>query len=391
MADQGQSGKKSGVPSWQIKQSETSTPEEAKKSDNETAAQDTTSRASILEQARKFLQEDEVRNSSTDKQVAFLEEKGLESHEIESLLGITRNAAATNAQPEVSLHKPWQNECLLTFSQPEMPSQITVKSPSLPQPSKPSSQPNMTRTGAPIITYPEFLTTPTQPPPLITAQRLLTTLYFFGGISALLYGTSNYLVAPMVASLTESRHNLALTAQSNLDKLISRLSEVVSEVPQSLSQGKESYKDNFSETDSDSDPTELFHRDIGVQTSIPTSPVGSRPGTPKPSSVLDEQTSRLAELSNKIKGLKEASSSEGDEVTELSSTIGVLKDYLDDLAYTPASFKYGGLASYGTTSSRATEESLDEIAKLKTQIRAVKGVLLSARSFPSGAAAARVK
>lgn len=237
----------------------------------------------------------------------------------------------------------------------------------------------MARDGPPIITYPEFLTTPAQAPPLVTARRLLTTLYFFGGISALLYGTSNYLVAPMVASLTESRHNLAETAQSNIDKLISRLSDMVSEIPDS--QAHESYKDNVSDTDSDSDPTELFHRDIGVQTSLPTSAHASRPGTPV-SSVLDNQTSRLEELTSSIKDLKESSKSEGDEVTELSSTIGVLKDYLDDLAYTPSSFKYGGTASYGTGAKVTTED--DEIAKLKTQIRGVKGVLLSAKSFPGG-------
>lgn len=96
MGDEGQSGKSAGVPAWQLKKSEK--PEETQNSGSETPAQETSSRASIVEDARKFLQNDEVRNSSTDKQIAFLEEKGLEAHEIESLLGVRRNSEATNTQ-----------------------------------------------------------------------------------------------------------------------------------------------------------------------------------------------------------------------------------------------------------------------------------------------------
>jgi hypothetical protein len=100
MGEEDKAAKAGGVPSWQIKKADTS--EETKQQSSDSSAQETPSRASIVEQAKKFLQEDEVRNSTTDKQIAFLETKGLNSNEIESLLGITRNSEATNPQPEVS-------------------------------------------------------------------------------------------------------------------------------------------------------------------------------------------------------------------------------------------------------------------------------------------------
>jgi hypothetical protein len=219
----------------------------------------------------------------------------------------------------------------------------------------------------------------------VTASRLLTTLYVFGGISALLYGTSTYLVTPMVASLTESRHTLAETAQTNLDKLTARLSELVSQVPDA---SQEPYKDDVEDSDSDSDPTELFHRDIGVQTSLPTTPTTSRPSTPDPESISNTQTTRLTRLSTSIKDLSETSTSEGGEVQELSSTIGVLRDYLDDLAYAPSAYKYGTNNGFGTRSATDVD---DEIGKVKQQIRGLKGVLLSARSFPGGGGLVRTR
>lgn len=90
---------KAGVPSWQLKSTEASQEGTAKAQDN--APPPAPSRATIIENARKFLLEDEVRNAPTDKQVAFLEGKGLESHEIQELLGVTRNAEATASTPEV--------------------------------------------------------------------------------------------------------------------------------------------------------------------------------------------------------------------------------------------------------------------------------------------------
>jgi hypothetical protein len=97
MSDSGEGPKKPGVPSWQLKTKDESAKEEEK------PASETPSRATVIEQARKFLEEGEVRDASTDKKIAFLESKGLQSDEIQELLGVTRNSEATATAPEVNI------------------------------------------------------------------------------------------------------------------------------------------------------------------------------------------------------------------------------------------------------------------------------------------------
>jgi hypothetical protein len=99
MGDSEGDKKKIGVPSWQLKPSGV-TQDDHNEGQN-TAPQPTPSRASIIENAHRFLLEDEVRNASTDKQVAFLESKGLEPQEIQELLGVTRNTDASDPKSEV--------------------------------------------------------------------------------------------------------------------------------------------------------------------------------------------------------------------------------------------------------------------------------------------------
>jgi hypothetical protein len=103
------SNSKGGVPSWQKQQPQT--PEENPIPDKSQSTPATTepitsgssSRASIVENARKFLEDEEVKNATTDKKIAFLESKGLDSDEIHELLGISRNTEASNPQPSVRL------------------------------------------------------------------------------------------------------------------------------------------------------------------------------------------------------------------------------------------------------------------------------------------------
>jgi Pex14 N-terminal domain len=90
MSDSNQREKKPGVPSWQLKTKDGAAKEEEK------SAPEPRSRETVIEQAKKFLEEDEVRNASTDKKIAFLESKGLRSEEIHDLLGVTRNPEASS-------------------------------------------------------------------------------------------------------------------------------------------------------------------------------------------------------------------------------------------------------------------------------------------------------
>ena len=207
----------------------------------------------------------------------------------------------------------------------------------------------------PIITYPEFLTTPTHPAPLITAQRLLTTLYLFSGLSALLYGSNIYLIQPMVESLTTSRHSLAETAQTNLIALVTKLSSMVSDPASCIS--KAYNPDADSDSDSDSDPAELFHRDIGVQTSLPVSPSLSRPTTPPPTTALESQRDGLTTLSTRIGSLLEDSTSESIGSSELSTAIAVLREQLDVIISPPSTLLYGGDALSNIAKRKLEEEN----------------------------------
>lgn len=88
-------GNEAGVPSWQL-----NAKVDPAERDDESPTEEP-SRATVIEQAKKFLEEDEVRNSTTDKKIAFLESKGLRSDEIQDLLGISRDLEASSPAVEV--------------------------------------------------------------------------------------------------------------------------------------------------------------------------------------------------------------------------------------------------------------------------------------------------
>ena len=356
MSDSDSSPKKAGVPSWQLKPKDTTTgPEEPAPE---------SSRETVLAQAKKFLEEDEIKNASTDKKISFLESKGLKSEDIHDLPGITRNEETA---PAVKLLRPTPIHANTNQSQTPSPTE-----------SSPHTQNHST---PPIITYPEFLTTSPAPAPLITRRRLLTTLYLFSGLSALLYGTHNYLITPMLSSLTTSRLSLSETARENLQRLVEKLEESVSEIPSNL-HVKGSGDGYREEEESDEDPTEMFHRDIGTQTSLQSQPAS--PALQATPSMLDDQTSRLQDLKFTLSDLVDNGVGEDHEVSDLSATLGELRDYLDGMAYVTPNYGFGSVGGYSGIGTRAEREKDDEISKVKAGIISVKGVLLSARSFPGG-------
>ncbi|KAI9643001.1 hypothetical protein NHQ30_008735 [Ciborinia camelliae] len=374
MSDSDNKTKRPGVPAWQLKV------KEEKSSEPLEAAIEPPSRTTVLEQAKKFLEEDEVKNASTDKKIAFLKSKGLEGDDIQELLGMSRNDEATNTPTIEGKSSP--------ESKPQ-PQQ-------LPRSLPPSTQTNYTQTSRdqpPIITYPEFLVQPSpSSTPLVTKHRLLTTLYLFGSLSFLLHGTNTFLIRPMLNTLTESRLSLSSATLNNLQKLIHKLEKSVSEIPPTYHLHKPLLPEYL---DSDagsviSDPTELFHRDIGVQTSIPSSPIQ----TPSSPSLISHantgantttiQTSRLTTLQSSLSSLLEDSSYESSTTEELETRMSMLKEYLQGLAFPTPTYGYGVGGFGGVDRNGNDKAGEDEIAKVKREIRGVKGVLLSARSFPGG-------
>ncbi|TGO28139.1 hypothetical protein BPAE_0031g00040 [Botrytis paeoniae] len=373
MSDSDSEAKSPSVPAWQLKG------DEEQSSESQATAIEPLSRTAILEQARKFLEEDDVKNASTDKKIAFLESKGLEGDDIQELLGVSRNDEATNTS-------------ITEVKSPEtktQPQQLSRHSP----PSTQTSYAQIPRDQAPIITYPEFLVQPSASTPLITKHRLLTTLYLFGSLSFLLHGTNTFLIRPMINTLTESRLSLSSATLNNLQKLIHKLENSVSEIPPTYHHHKP-LQPEYLDSDAGSvtsDPTELFHRDIGVQTSLPSSPLQ----TPSSPSLISHantattattiQTSRLTTLQGTLSSLLEDSTYESSTSEELETKMSMLKEYLQGLVFSTPTFSYGS-GGFGNGGDRNgnNKEGEDEIAKVKKEIRGVKGVLLSARSFPGG-------
>jgi hypothetical protein len=223
----------------------------------------------------------------------------------------------------------------------------------------------------------------------MTVNRFLNTLYAFGGLSTLVYGTSKYIVAPMVENLTEARISLHETAKDNLAQLVSKLEGAVSELPPTPVSQSDRHRaaDDGSASEYD-DPTELFHRDIGVQTSLPPSPnpyghfasadlaAGREEAGETPSA---KQARRLTDLVASVREISQGFVSQSEEYEDVKTVLGVFKDELDQMSYSVHDF-VGGSSMYGYGRNNEPD---DEIKKAKENIRRVKGVLLSARSFPA--------
>ncbi|KAM7194091.1 peroxisomal membrane protein PEX14 [Rhypophila sp. PSN 637] len=341
----------SDVPEWQKAQS-------APEATPETQVPTESSKMSTLEQAKIFLKDPEVQNQTRERKVEFLKTKGIPQSDIDELL----KDELPEAQPE-SQNPKKEDTSVLSAS-----SEMTTLP---PLPTSKEDRP-------PIVTYPEFLTKPVRPPPLMTMNGFLNTLYAFGGVSALIYGTSKYVLEPMVESLTEARISLHDTANQNLAKLVEKLENTVSEIPPTIKKPEPVHGEEGDDASSSyDDPTELFHRDIGVQTSMPSSP---RPATATRESLppSTQQATKLKNLVSSLRAVHDGLNSQTEDIGDIKSQLEAFKDDLDKLSSVSYEFS-SGFSYYG---SSARNEPDDEIKKAKENIRRVKGVLLSTRSFP---------
>ncbi|KAJ5467067.1 hypothetical protein N7475_004819 [Penicillium sp. IBT 31633x] len=406
------SSKPASIPAWQrpnktADESPSPSSSPSPTSDDAPATTPSTSRQVLLDQASKFLEDESIRDAPTDRKISFLESKGLDSKEIQQVLGVTRNAEASSSsttaesktQEESPSTSPAQTEATTSSPVASPPSNTIPQSQPAPAPvSAPAS-----RDVAPIITYPEFLFESSKPPPLVTMRSLLYTLYGAAGLGASLYGASEYLVKPMLASLTSARHELASTAETNLEKLNEKLEKTVSVIPPELTARKtKPYNDEDQDDDASSitsDPTELFHRDVATQTSPETTPAlgatdavnSADPAAISPSTAVNNHISRVESITSQLRGIidseKDASTLDDSMRTRLTE----LHHYCDGLIYSSPTYASG--SSYGVWNSsnnsgsngnsglRKGEE--DAIAGFRADIRGVKGALLSARNFPA--------
>lgn len=242
---------------------------------------------------------------------------------------------------------------------------------------KQSSSSSMTppRDIPPIITYPEFLLHIQRPPPLITAKRLLTGLYTASGVAVIAYGASEFLINPMVESLNLARHSLFETASTNIGTLNEKLGKLVTVDHDAVKAFKKDFHQETDDSSSDVDPADLFHRHTATQTTPGLSPNETfldlkALNTESP---LSAQQYRLQTLQTQLSELLVSNEKESD------SSI-VVRSRTNDLVYYLNKLRYDNVI---TTNAQFGEPG-DAISKVKAEIRSVKGVLLSARSFPSG-------
>ncbi|CAD0026478.1 unnamed protein product [Aureobasidium pullulans] len=240
----------------------------------------------------------------------------------------------------------------------------------------------------PIITYPEFLVQPQKPPPLVTVSRLINATYIAGALTASAYALSKYIIAPMADNLNDARHDLFEHTIDHVSEFNDKLSKLVSTVPssvKSLPQTPAEFAD-FDNESVTSDPTELFHRDVGTQTSPSLSrrpSVASDIEVIRPDTVPLKQTNRLEIMKSHISEILEGSESNGASNQTLQESISETRHYLDGLYYTPPSYSWNADNSLNT-SGTSKDKQPDAAVALKAEIRGVKGVLLSAKRFPSG-------
>ena len=352
------------------------------------------SEAGLMERAKRWLQDTSIRDAPRERKAAFLAAKGMQDDDIQKLLSIPDNSEQESEMKIV--HDTASSTSPSETSSPTLPDTQTHSSTKSTAPS---------RDVPPIITYPEFLLRPEKPPPLVTFRRLAYATYGFAALTALTYGASRYLVQPMLESLTSARHELADTALQNLDKFNSKLESNVSHVSYLSSSGSLKVETGGSNDDDgtesvDSDPTELFHRDVATQ----TLPLKSRNSSLDSSTFFNQihqeanptssQSNRLSLIATSLASLLASTSpstTPPNPTDSLKSTVEDLQTYLDNLQFSNNSFNassydhiYPGLDVQKSSSKKNKTGEDDEAEKFKAEIRAVKGALLSSRTFPAG-------
>ncbi|KAI9884766.1 MAG: hypothetical protein M1823_003440 [Watsoniomyces obsoletus] len=306
----------------------------------------------------------------------------------------------------------------------DSPSSISETPRSAPETSPSFENQQSQRVIPPIITFPEFLLRPSAPPqskPFLRPRDVFDTVLLAGGLSATLYTIHRYVLSPMTESLTQARKSLAATALTNLSLLNTKLEASVSVIPDHQP-SKLSIKDNHgdplsgrdllvnSETSSISDPTELFHVDVGTQTSTDlllsaqqqSQQSSGKNGAEKDKekdkdeTVLNVQTGRLRDIQSELSDIVDSERGAVEVETALRSRMTVLTTYLETLSSSPSNnylfkqsnepyqrgYKFHG---HGVVGAGVKEDIIDPLGASKKEIKEIKAALLNPKNFPPAA------
>ena len=418
---------KPSIPAWQHNYVQNSAGQ-PKSEQPETSSPDSNDHTQLQEQGRAFLNDESIRDAPREEKVAFLEAKGISKEDIDTLFQSQSQGASTASDQDTQMKTIHDSS-----STAPQKAQTSIQTPATSQaPSK--------RDLPPVITYPEFLLKPTKPPPLITVNSLINLTYALAGLTALTYGTSEFIMKSMLETLTSARHELAEAALTSLNKLNIKLEANVSHVPVIINNPSKTHPSPDSEDlDSDfSDPTELFHRDFGTQTTPrasrspsqssstssnsyfdPLNPTTSGPQKHSKKDHTSHQAAKLSDLKTLLTSLTTSTTTHFAQ-DDLDTTLRDTQSYLDELQAIPYTARHtpsGSYSTYGynypTTDSGASARSTAtphpasgvggvagvqrpkrdggdgetgrdrEAAKFKAEIRALKGAFLSSKNFPT--------
>lgn len=200
---------------------------------------------------------------------------------------------------------------------------------------------------------------------------------------ASIYGLSKYIIAPMTVNLAESRRDFATHTNDQLKELNERLGKAVTVDPANSIKTITDIVDDISEADSD--PTELYHRDYGTQTTPTLSRRASVSSTTDPEPTVTAHETRLKIIKSHLQELEANRSNDSTSRDSLKTKVTELTTYLSEMSYQNQYYSnsggfYGN--NYGLPGGKDGKN--DQIEVLKNDIRAVKGVFLSARNFPTG-------
>ncbi|KAI5308943.1 hypothetical protein KEM55_004462 [Ascosphaera atra] len=402
------------------KPSEEADSQEQANADNKEANDAHDSKEDLLDSARRWLADEDVKDAPMTDKASFLEQKGLSSGEIQSLLDPEATDAAPPAAPETAAPSTLTPPLVPATPAPSPHAEGTHTTPTQPSdaqaPAQATAPAPAPAPAPPIITYPEFLMQPEPNPPLFSLSGLLCTLYGITGAGATLYGASKYLLNPMVNSLAEARLDFASNAKKNLGEFNSKLEDLVSEIPAGAMPLKRIVSRAGSTAGSDAgdeydDPTELFHRDMGVQTDaelekkkdekpglfrVPSGystrsqrsqnqekSTDSKPFPQSSPSAANDHVDKLSRVAKALRSLNEAERESEESNAAAQSRVQDLSMYLDGLTYSVPS--YMNTFGYAMLNDGAGEGGgkEDAVTAFRKEIRSVKGTLLSAKNFPT--------
>jgi hypothetical protein len=242
--------------------------------------------------------------------------------------------------------------------------------------------------------YPEYLMQRRRPPPLVTTNFLVGTMYTVAGAVAGMYGLSKYLLDPMHDSLSEARHDFLTHTGAHLDELNSRLEQLapgsasVKAAGNGAEDGDSDDEKSKSGESDDGEPTELFHKDVGVQTT-PLSRNASAwslsdaaADADKAADPLSRQEARLKSLAANVRDLAQSASAGSGKQKALADQIDALKEFLLAVGLPAAHGRYKN-PSFTNWSSIANRPPIgDELDRFRAEVSRTKGLMLSTRNFP---------